>query len=105
MVRQWWQRQWQQGWTIRGGRRRNIQARPKEDTGEATGRVERKWSNDAEEEDAEEVEDDKSGEGNASMDEMVRLEGKFKVGTSKTPSDSGALAARFLLKDGKDITF
>ncbi len=49
-------------------------------------------------------EDDKSGEGDASMDDMATLEGEFKVGTSKTPSDSGTLAAGFLLKDGKDST-
>jgi hypothetical protein len=50
-------------------------------------------------------EDDKSGEeGDASMDGVATLEGKFKVGTSKTPSDSGALAAGFLLKDSKDLT-
>ncbi len=48
--------------------------------------------------------DHKSGEGDASMDDVAMLEGKFKVGTSKRPSDSGALAARFLRKDGKDIT-
>jgi hypothetical protein len=42
-------------------------------------------------------EDDKSGEGEASMDEVATLEGEFKVNTSKTPSDSGALAAGFLL--------
>ncbi len=48
--------------------------------------------------------DDKSGEGDACMDDVATLEGKFKVGTSKTPSDSGALAAGFTLKDGKDST-
>jgi hypothetical protein len=47
---------------------------------------------------------DKSGEGDTSMDDMATLEGKFKVSTSKMPSDSGALAVRFLLKDGKDLT-
>ncbi len=50
------------------------------------------------------MEDDKSGEGDASIDEVARLEGKFKVSTSKTPSDSGALMAGFLLEDGKDST-
>jgi hypothetical protein len=50
------------------------------------------------------MEDDKCGEVDASNDDVATLEGKFKVGTSNTPSDSGALAARFLLKDGKDIT-
>ncbi len=50
------------------------------------------------------MEDDKSGEGDASMDDVVTLEGEFKVGTSKTPSDSGALVARFLLEDSKVIT-
>ncbi len=50
------------------------------------------------------IEDDKSGEGDASMDDVATLAGKFKVSTSKTPSDSGALAAGFLLKDGKDST-
>ncbi len=50
------------------------------------------------------MEDDKSGEGDASMDDVATLAGKFKVGTSKMPSDSGALAAGFLLKDGKDLT-
>ena len=50
------------------------------------------------------MEDDKSGEGEASMDDVATLEGKFKVNTSKTPSDSGALATGFLLKDGKDLT-
>ncbi len=50
------------------------------------------------------LEDDKSGEGDSSMDAVATLVGKFKVGTSKMPSDSGALAAGFLLKDGKDIT-
>jgi hypothetical protein len=49
-------------------------------------------------------EDDKSGEGDASMDDVATLEGKFNVSTSKTPRNSGALAARILLKDGKDIT-
>ncbi len=49
-------------------------------------------------------EDDKSGEGDASMDDLETLEGKFKVGTSKMPSDSGALAAGFLLEDSKDLT-
>ncbi len=49
-------------------------------------------------------EDDKSGEGDASMDDVATLAGKFKIGTSKKPSDSGASVARFLLKDGKDIT-
>jgi hypothetical protein len=39
------------------------------------------------------MEDDKSGEVDASMDDVATLVGKFKVGTSKTPSDSGALAA------------
>ncbi len=48
-------------------------------------------------------EEDKSGEGDASMDDVATLESKFKVGTSKTPSDSGALAAGFLLEDGKDL--
>jgi hypothetical protein len=48
------------------------------------------------------MEDDKSGEGDASMDDLATLEGKFKVRISKMQSDSGALAARFLLKDGKD---
>ncbi len=50
------------------------------------------------------MEDDKSGEGDASMDEVATMEGKCKVGTSKTPSDSGALMAGFLLEDGKDST-
>ncbi len=50
------------------------------------------------------MEDDKSGEGDASMDDVATLAGKFKVGTSRTPSDSGALVAGFLLKDGKDST-
>jgi hypothetical protein len=50
------------------------------------------------------MEDDKSGEGDASMDDVATLEGKFKASTSKTPSDSGALAAGVLLKDGKDST-
>jgi hypothetical protein len=45
----------------------------------------------------EKIEDDKSGEGNASMDGVTTLEVEFKVGTSKMPSDSGALAAAFLL--------
>ncbi len=49
-------------------------------------------------------EDDKSGEGDASMDDVATLEGKFKVGTSKTPSDSEALVAGLSLKDGKDLT-
>ncbi len=49
-------------------------------------------------------EDDKCGEGDASMDDVATLEGKFKVGTSKTPSDSGSLAVTFLLKNSKDIT-
>jgi hypothetical protein len=48
--------------------------------------------------------DNKSGEGDASMDDVAILEGKCKVGTSKTPSDSRALAVGFLLKDSKDIT-
>ncbi len=48
--------------------------------------------------------DDKSGEGDASMDDVATLVGKFKAGTSNTPSDSGALAAGFLHKDSKDIT-
>ncbi len=48
--------------------------------------------------------DHKSGEGDASMDDVATLEGKCEVSTSKTPSDSGALAVGFLLKDGKDIT-
>jgi hypothetical protein len=38
------------------------------------------------------------------MDDVVMLEGEFKVGTSKTPSDSGALVVGFLLKDSKDLT-
>jgi hypothetical protein len=49
-------------------------------------------------------EEDKSGEGDASMNDAAMLEGKFKVSTSKTPSDSGALEAGFLLEDGKDQT-
>ncbi len=49
-------------------------------------------------------EEGKSGEGDASMDGMEMLEDKCKVGTSKTPSDSGALAAEFLLEDGKVST-
>ncbi len=49
-------------------------------------------------------EDDKSGEGDASMDDVVTLKGKFKISTSKMLSDSGALAVGFLLKEGKDIT-
>ncbi len=49
-------------------------------------------------------EGDKSGEGEASMDDVATLEGKFKVGTSKTPSDSEALAAEFFLKYCKDST-
>ena len=49
-------------------------------------------------------EDVKSGEGDSCMDDIATLEGKFKVGTSKMSSDSRALAAGFLLKDGKDIT-
>ncbi len=48
------------------------------------------------------MEDDKSGD--ASMDDVATFEGKFKVGTSKSPSDSRALAVGFLLKDGKDTT-
>ncbi len=36
-------------------------------------------------------EDDKSGQGDASMDDVATLEGKFKVGTSMTPSNSGVL--------------
>ncbi len=50
------------------------------------------------------MEDDKSGEGDASMDDVAMLEGELKVGTSKMPSESGALAAGFLFKDGKDST-
>jgi hypothetical protein len=50
------------------------------------------------------MEDDNSGEGDASVDGMATLEGKFEVGTSKMQSDSGALPARFLRKNGKDIT-
>jgi hypothetical protein len=50
------------------------------------------------------MEDDKSGEGDASIVEVAMLEGEFKIGTSKTPSDSGALAAGFLLEDSKDLT-
>jgi hypothetical protein len=49
-------------------------------------------------------EDVKSGEGDASMDDVATLESEFKVGTSKMPSDSGTLVAGFLLEDGKDIT-
>ncbi len=49
-------------------------------------------------------EDNKSGEGDASMDDVVTLEGKFNISTSKTTSDSGALAVGLLLEDGKDIT-
>ncbi len=49
-------------------------------------------------------EDDKSGEGDASMNDVATLEGKFKVGISKTPSDSGASVAGFLLEDNKDLT-
>ncbi len=49
-------------------------------------------------------EENNSGEGDASIDDMATLEGKFKVGTSKTRSDSGALEVGFLLKDGKDLT-
>jgi hypothetical protein len=49
-------------------------------------------------------EDDKSGESDASMNDVVMLKSKCKVGTSKMLSDSGALAAGFLLKDGKAIT-
>jgi hypothetical protein len=48
--------------------------------------------------------DHKSGEGDASMDNVATLAEEFKVGTSKMPSDSGALAAGVLLKDGIDIT-
>jgi 5'-3' exonuclease len=49
--------------------------------------------------------DDKSGEGDASMDDVETLQGEFKVGTTKMPSNSGALAAGFTLEDGEDITF
>ncbi len=49
-------------------------------------------------------EDDKSGEGDASMDNVTTLEGKFKVGIFKMPSDSGAWVAGFSLEDIKDIT-
>ena len=38
------------------------------------------------------------------MDDMAELEGKFKVGTSKMASNSGALTAGFLLIDGKNLT-
>jgi hypothetical protein len=48
-------------------------------------------------------EDYKSGEVDASIDDVAMLEGKFKVGTSNTPSDSGALVAGFLLEGSKDI--
>ncbi len=37
-----------------------------------------------------EKEDDKTQEGDASMDDVGTFEGKFEVGTSKTPRDSGA---------------
>ncbi len=50
------------------------------------------------------MEDGKSGEGDASMDDIATLAGKFIVGTFKTPSDSGALAAGLSRKDGKDKT-
>ncbi len=50
------------------------------------------------------MEDDRSGEGDASMDDVATFESKCKVGTSKTPSDFGALAAGFLRRDGKDTT-
>ncbi len=50
------------------------------------------------------MEDDKSGESDAGMDDVATLDGKFKVGISKTLSDSGALAAGFSLKNGKDTT-
>jgi hypothetical protein len=50
------------------------------------------------------MEDDKSGECDTSMDDVATLEEKIKVGTSKMPSDFGALVAGFLLKDGKDST-
>jgi len=49
-------------------------------------------------------ENGKSGEGDASMDDGEMLGGEFNVGTSKTPSNSGALAAGFTLEDGEDIT-
>jgi hypothetical protein len=49
--------------------------------------------------------DIKSGEGDASMDDVVTLEGKFKVGTSKTPSDSGALVAEFLAWGWQQFNF
>ncbi len=49
-------------------------------------------------------EDDKSGKGDPSIDDMARLEGKFKVSTSKTPSETGALVEGFLLNDNKDST-
>jgi hypothetical protein len=51
------------------------------------------------------MEDDKSREGDTSMDNVAMLEGECKVCTSMTPSDSGALAAGYLLEDGKDLTF
>jgi hypothetical protein len=50
------------------------------------------------------MEDDKSGEGDTSMDDVATLEGEFKVGTSKMLIDSGAVAAGFLLEDDKDLT-
>lgn len=50
-------------------------------------------------------ENGKSGEGDASMDDGEMLGGEFNVGTSKTPSNSGALAVGFTLEDGEDITF
>ncbi len=47
------------------------------------------------------MEDDKSGKGDPSITGVATLEGKFNVSTSKTPSDSGALAIGYFLKDGK----
>jgi hypothetical protein len=49
-------------------------------------------------------EDDKSGKGDPSMDDVARLEGEFQVSTSKSLSDSEALVVGLLLKDGKDST-
>ncbi len=48
--------------------------------------------------------DDKTGKGDASMNDVATFTSKFKVGTSKMPSDSWAFAAGLLLKDGKDLT-
>jgi hypothetical protein len=50
------------------------------------------------------MEDDKTGEGVTSMDDVTTLEVEFKVSPLKMLRESGALVAGFLLTDSRDLT-